>query len=40
MQRSAMPTYSLSESLREKDFETITPHEIALFDEIFRNLAG
>ncbi len=32
-----MPTYSLGQSLREKDFELITPYEIALFDEIFRN---
>jgi hypothetical protein len=33
----AVPTYSLGESLREKDFELIAPYEIALFDEIFRN---
>ena len=32
-----VPTYSLGESLREKDFELIAPYEIALFDEIFRN---
>jgi len=33
----AVPTYSLGQSLREKDFELITAYEIALFDEIFRN---
>ncbi len=32
-----VPTYSLGQSLREKDFELIAPYEIALFDEIFRN---
>jgi uncharacterized protein with von Willebrand factor type A (vWA) domain len=32
-----IPTYSLGESLREKDFELIAPYEIALFDDIFRN---
>ena len=35
---TAVPTYSLSESLREKDFEDIKPHELALFDEIFKSL--
>ncbi|MEI6124993.1 MAG: VWA domain-containing protein [Pseudomonadota bacterium] len=34
---TSIPTYSLGESLREKDFELIAPYEIALFDEIFRN---
>jgi len=34
----AVPTYSRGESLREKDFELITPYEMALFDDIFRNL--
>jgi len=33
----AVPTYSLGQSLREKDFELISAYEIALFDEIFRN---
>ena len=33
----AVPTYSLGQSLREKDFELITAYEVALFDEIFRN---
>jgi uncharacterized protein with von Willebrand factor type A (vWA) domain len=28
-----IPTYSLGESLREKDFELIAPYEIALFDD-------
>lgn len=34
----ATPSYSLGQSLREKDFELITPYEMALFDDIFRNL--
>ncbi len=33
----AVPTYSLGQSLREKDFELISAYELALFDEIFRN---
>ncbi|MBN2108548.1 MAG: VWA domain-containing protein [Deltaproteobacteria bacterium] len=33
-----VPTYSLGESMKEKDFELITPYEMALFDDIFRNL--
>ena len=37
MMRFAVPTYSLGQSLREKDFELIAPYEMALFDEIFRN---
>ncbi len=32
-----VPTYSLGQSLREKDFELITAFEMAQFDEIFRN---
>jgi len=32
-----LPTYSLGQSLREKDFELITVFEMAQFDEIFRN---
>lgn len=34
----SVPTYSRGESLRDKDFELITPYEMALFDDIFRNL--
>lgn len=37
-EETAVPTYSLGDSLREKDFEEITPYEMALFDDIFRNL--
>jgi uncharacterized protein with von Willebrand factor type A (vWA) domain len=33
-----VPTYSLGASMKEKDFELITPYEMALFDDIFRNL--
>ncbi len=33
-----VPTYSIGESLRDKDFELITQYEMALFDELFRNL--
>ncbi len=32
-----VPTYSLGQSLREKDFELISPLEMAMFDEVFRN---
>ncbi len=37
-EETAVPTYSLGASLKEKDFELITPYEMALFDDIFRNL--
>jgi hypothetical protein len=37
-EETAVPTYSRGDHLREKDFELITPYEMALFDEIFRNL--
>ncbi|MCX5901959.1 MAG: VWA domain-containing protein [Proteobacteria bacterium] len=32
-----VPTYSLGQSLRERDFELITPLEMAMFDEVFRS---
>lgn len=35
---TSVPTYSLTESLREKDFEDIQPSEFAEFDEIFKSL--
>jgi len=37
-EETAVPTYSLGASMKEKDFELITPYEMALFDDIFRNL--
>lgn len=37
-EETPVPTYSRGDSLREKDFELITPYEMALFDDIFRNL--
>lgn len=33
-----VPTHSLTEALKEKDFEDVTDHEVALFDEVFKNL--
>jgi hypothetical protein len=35
---TSVPTYSLSETLKKKDFEDIKPHELTLFDEIFKSL--
>lgn len=37
-EETAVPTYSMGQSLREKDFELINAYEMALFDDIFRNL--
>jgi len=35
---TSVPTYSLSDTLRERDFEDIQPAELAEFDEIFKSL--
>ncbi len=35
---TAVPTYSLSERLREKDFEEVKDADLNLFDEAFKNL--
>ncbi|MDO8723360.1 MAG: VWA domain-containing protein [Syntrophales bacterium] len=35
---TSVPTYSLSDTLRKKDFEDIQPAELAVFDEIFKSL--
>lgn len=38
LQETSLPTYSLAETLREKDFENIRPAEFAEFDELFKSL--
>ncbi|MDO8722379.1 MAG: VWA domain-containing protein [Syntrophales bacterium] len=35
---TSLPTYSLTETLREKDFKDIQPSEFAEFDELFKSL--
>ena len=35
---TSVPTYSLSDTLRERDFEDIQPAELAEFDEMFKSL--
>jgi hypothetical protein len=35
---TSVPTYSLSERLREKDFEEVKDEDLNLFDEAFKNL--
>ncbi len=37
-QEISVPTYSLSERLREKDFEEVKDEELSLFDEAFKTL--
>lgn len=37
-EETSVPTYSLTERLREKDFEDIQPSEFAEFDELFKTL--
>jgi len=37
-EETPLPTYSLTETLREKDFEDIQPSEFVGFDELFKSL--